>query len=82
MIRLTAPQADLLKIDRDGSGRGGYLHRAQPCWQAFVKRKSVYRAFHLEVSKRAREDLVRALQKLKTEEIDSNVMRVKPRGLE
>jgi predicted RNA-binding protein YlxR (DUF448 family) len=67
MIRLTAPQANLLKIDRQGHGRGGYLHPAQACWQGFVKRKSVYRAFHLEISKGAKEDLVRALQELKPE---------------
>jgi predicted RNA-binding protein YlxR (DUF448 family) len=68
MIRLTAPQANLLKIDRQGRGRGGYLHQAQSCWQAFAKKKSVYRAFHLEISKGAREDLVRALQELKVQE--------------
>ncbi|MGE5816600.1 MAG: DUF448 domain-containing protein [Deltaproteobacteria bacterium] len=65
LIRLTAPRANVLKIDRQGSGRGGYLHSFQECWLAFIKRKSVYRAFHLEVSKGAKENLVRELQELK-----------------
>jgi predicted RNA-binding protein YlxR (DUF448 family) len=62
LIRLTASHANLLKIDQQGSGRGGYLHRVQECWHAFVKRKSVYRAFHFEVSKDAKENLVRELK--------------------
>jgi predicted RNA-binding protein YlxR (DUF448 family) len=65
LIRLTAAHANLLKIDRQGHGRGGYLHHVQECWQAFIKRKSVYRAFHVEVSKGAKENLVRELQGLK-----------------
>jgi predicted RNA-binding protein YlxR (DUF448 family) len=65
MIRITAPQANLLNIARHSQGRGGYLHAAQACWQGFIKRKSVYRAFHIEVSKAAKEDLVRALRELK-----------------
>jgi predicted RNA-binding protein YlxR (DUF448 family) len=65
LIRLTALHANLLKIDRHGVGRGGYLHHIQECWHAFIKRKSVYRAFHLEVSKGAKENLLRELRELK-----------------
>ncbi len=61
-MRLTASDANLLKIDREGNGRGGYLHTIPECWQAFIKRKSVYRAFHREVSKDARENLVQELK--------------------
>jgi predicted RNA-binding protein YlxR (DUF448 family) len=62
LIRLTAPDANQLKIDPEGDGRGGYLHYAPDCWQAFTKKKSVYRAFHREIARDARENLVRELK--------------------
>ncbi|MGE5304389.1 MAG: YlxR family protein [Alphaproteobacteria bacterium] len=70
LIRLTAANANLLKVGRQGSGRGGYLHHIEECWQAFIKRKSVYRAFHLEVSKGAKENLVRELRESKEQVSD------------
>jgi predicted RNA-binding protein YlxR (DUF448 family) len=76
MMRITAPEANRLNIARHGQGRGGYLHAAEACWQAFLKRKSVYRAFHIEVSKAAKEELVRALRELNNkvgqESVDEN----------
>jgi predicted RNA-binding protein YlxR (DUF448 family) len=50
-----------LKLDRLAEARGGYLHDARACWQAFLRRKSLYRAFHAEVSKDAKEKLIQEL---------------------
>jgi predicted RNA-binding protein YlxR (DUF448 family) len=62
LIRLRAgAQGDLI-ADDGGAGRGGYLHRAQHCWQKFARRKSVYRAFHLEIGKSAKQMLIEALK--------------------
>jgi predicted RNA-binding protein YlxR (DUF448 family) len=62
LIRLLALNRDHLKVDRPGTGRGGYLHRAEECWQGFIRRKSLHRAFHLEISKEAKEKLVQELK--------------------
>jgi predicted RNA-binding protein YlxR (DUF448 family) len=43
-------------------GRGGYLHRNENCWRAFIGRKSHYRAFRTEVSRAAKEQLILELQ--------------------
>lgn len=43
-------------------GRGGYLHPAESCWGLFLRRKSVYRAFHAEVDKAAKERLIAGLR--------------------
>lgn len=51
-------------IDRTGHGRGGYLHRAQDCWQAFLRRKSSYRAFRREISKGVKEQLIERLKEV------------------
>jgi len=40
------------------SGRGGYLHNSEDCWRAFLKRKSLYRAFRRELPRKDREDLL------------------------
>jgi uncharacterized protein len=62
LIRLRAgAQGDLI-ADDCGAGRGGYLHRARSCWEKFVKRKSVYRAFHVEIGKTAKDSLVEVLK--------------------
>jgi predicted RNA-binding protein YlxR (DUF448 family) len=60
LLRLVIRNDELI-IDPSGKGRGGYLHKAEACWQAFLRRRSVYRAFHVEVGKIAKEKLVRAL---------------------
>jgi len=46
----------------DGSGRGGYLHKSEGCWEAFVRRKSVYKAFRVEIGREARKKLIHALR--------------------
>jgi predicted RNA-binding protein YlxR (DUF448 family) len=50
-----------LRPDRSGGGRGGYLHAARVCWQAFLKKRSHYRAFRGEIDKEAKEKLIREL---------------------
>jgi predicted RNA-binding protein YlxR (DUF448 family) len=50
-------------LHKKGAGRGGYLHQRIECWQRFLKRKSLYRAFHVEVDRGAKEKLVRELAK-------------------
>jgi predicted RNA-binding protein YlxR (DUF448 family) len=52
-----------LQVDEQGVGRGGYLHPRAECWQGFLKRKSLHRAFHVEIDKGAKERLVRELAK-------------------
>ena len=59
MIRLAATADGLLKVSSGNEGRGGYLHGSDVCWHAFVKRKSVYRAFRAEIPRSARETLIR-----------------------
>jgi predicted RNA-binding protein YlxR (DUF448 family) len=61
LIRLMLTQGDQLRVERHG-GRGGYLHRTAACWQAFIRRKHDYRAFHVQLSKEAKEKLTRELQ--------------------
>lgn len=43
-------------------GRGGYLHNREDCWRAFLKRKSLYRAFRRDLPRGDREDLVETLR--------------------
>jgi predicted RNA-binding protein YlxR (DUF448 family) len=62
LIRLRAGAQGELIADDSGAGRGGYLHRARECWVKFTRRKSVYRAFHREIGKSVKEELVRALE--------------------
>ena len=62
LIRLRAGAEGELIRDDSGSGRGGYLHRGKVCWEKFTRRKSVYRAFHVEISKTAKQKLVEALR--------------------
>ena len=63
LIRLTVTGRGDLRIDDMGRGRGGYLHRRAECWQAFLRRKSLFRAFRVEIDKGARERLIRELAK-------------------
>lgn len=63
LIRLRARSDGQLEVARGkGCGRGGYLHKAASCWQGFGRKKSHYRAFHMELSKDAKEVLIQALQ--------------------
>jgi predicted RNA-binding protein YlxR (DUF448 family) len=62
LIRLRADVQGELIADDSGAGRGGYLHRAQECWEKFTRRKNVYRAFRVDIGKNARQKLVEALK--------------------
>ena len=61
LLRIVAEQGGLKAAD-GGNGRGGYLHRARECWQGFLRRKNLHRAFHAEISKDAKEKFVHELQ--------------------
>jgi predicted RNA-binding protein YlxR (DUF448 family) len=60
-VRLAVADQDQLVIDRF-HGRGGYLHHKRTCWQAFLGRKSHYRAFRVEISRAAKERLIQELK--------------------
>jgi len=62
LIRLRAGAQGELIVDDSGAGRGGYLHRIRECWEKFMRRKSVYRAFHMEIGKSIKAKLVDALK--------------------
>lgn len=62
LIRMVALPEGELGLDGRAPGRGGYLHKSEKCWEAFVRRKSLYRAFRREIGREAREKLVRALR--------------------
>jgi predicted RNA-binding protein YlxR (DUF448 family) len=61
LIRLRAGTGGELSVE-SSAGRGGYLHGAPACWEKFIRRKSVYRAFHAEIGRSAKEKLVEALR--------------------
>jgi predicted RNA-binding protein YlxR (DUF448 family) len=60
LIRLAVTDGGRLLVSR-GQGRGGYLHRRETCWRQFVTRKSHFRAFRVEVSRAAKENLAKEL---------------------
>ena len=62
LIRLTIDAEGFLRIDRAGSGRGGYLHRAERGWQGFIRRKHHQRAFRSVLRKDAKEKLAQELR--------------------
>jgi predicted RNA-binding protein YlxR (DUF448 family) len=62
LIRLRVSEGGGLSADENRAGRGGYLHRARECWEKFVKRKSVYRAFRAEITRDAKQALVQELK--------------------
>jgi uncharacterized protein len=61
MIRLTATNDGDVMMELI-QGRGGYLHRREDCWKMFISRKSHFRAFRREISRTAKEMLVRQLK--------------------
>jgi len=61
-LRIVIRENGELEINRSANGRGGYLHAEQACEDLFLRRKSVYRAFHAEVARPAKERLVLALR--------------------
>ena len=62
LLRIAIGTDGELEINRVGKGRGGYLHSAETCWDFFIKKKGVYRAFRKEIDHAARERLVLALR--------------------
>jgi predicted RNA-binding protein YlxR (DUF448 family) len=62
LIRLCAGAQGELIVSERAAGRGGYLHRDQECWEKFARRKSVYRAFHVEIGKGVKRRLVELLR--------------------
>lgn len=62
MWRLVIRGEAELRIDKRGEGRGGYLHKKESCWEAFLRKKSLSRAFRAEVRRGAKEKLVSALR--------------------
>jgi len=66
-MRIAIQQDGELEINRRREGRGGYLHAANTCWDLFLRKKSVYRAFHKEIDKAAKERLVRSLRERRWE---------------
>ncbi|MGH7769373.1 MAG: YlxR family protein [Candidatus Binatia bacterium] len=55
-------QSGELEVSRLAEGRGGYLHKTETCWDLFLRRKSVVRAFHAEVGRPAKERLIASLR--------------------
>ena len=62
LLRMRIREDGELEISQQGEGRSGYLHTAEACWQLFIRKKGVYRAFHKEIDHAARERLVLALR--------------------
>jgi predicted RNA-binding protein YlxR (DUF448 family) len=62
LIRLRASARGELVADNSGVGRGGYLHYGRDCWEKFLRRKSVYRAFRLEIDKTVKQNLIESLK--------------------
>ncbi|HBA39692.1 MAG TPA: DUF448 domain-containing protein [Deltaproteobacteria bacterium] len=62
LLRLVVEGDGGLRVDRLEKGRGGYLHKTEACWRAFLQKKNLYRAFHSEVSRKAREKLILTLR--------------------
>ncbi|MFQ5849683.1 MAG: YlxR family protein [Candidatus Binatia bacterium] len=61
LLRFVATQNGELHLDGVGRGRGGYLHKKGACWEAFLRKKKLYRALRLEIGREAKERLVREL---------------------
>ncbi len=61
LLRLVVAPSGELIVDQMGTGRGGYLHEKGTCWEAFLGKKKLYRAFHLEIGREARGKLIQGL---------------------
>jgi predicted RNA-binding protein YlxR (DUF448 family) len=60
LIRLTVTDGNRLQVE-GYRGRGGYLHRDPACHKRFVSRKSHYRAFHVEIDRATKAQLIEQL---------------------
>jgi predicted RNA-binding protein YlxR (DUF448 family) len=61
LIRLALMGQDRLAVAKK-HGRGGYLHKGSDCWQKFLGRKGHYRAFHAEITKAMKIELIKELE--------------------
>jgi uncharacterized protein len=61
LIRLAVTVEGRLIVDRN-QGRGGYLHENPKCWRKFLQRKGQHRAFHVEINKSVKEQLITELK--------------------
>jgi uncharacterized protein len=62
LLRIVIQETGDLAVSRLAKGRGGYLHAQEACWDLFLRRKSVSRAFRAEVARGARERLIVGLR--------------------
>ncbi len=62
LLRLVVTTSGELIVNQMGTGRGGYLHEQGTCWEAFLGKKKLYRAFHLEIGREARGKLIQGLR--------------------
>jgi predicted RNA-binding protein YlxR (DUF448 family) len=62
LIRLVLRADGRLETGRQGAGRGGYLHAVEKCWEAFVRRKNVQRAFRSAIDRETREKFIEILR--------------------
>ncbi len=62
LLRLVVTTSGELIVDQMGTGRGGYLHEKGTCWESFLGKKKVYRAFHLEIGREVRGKLIQGLR--------------------
>lgn len=62
LIRLAVTDQGRLAVDRI-RGRGGYLHESPECWRMFLGRKGQYRAFHVEITRAMKEQVIQELKK-------------------
>jgi predicted RNA-binding protein YlxR (DUF448 family) len=62
LIRLAVTGQGQLVVERK-EGRGGYLHKGPDCWQKFLGRKGHYRAFHAEITKAMKVELIKELER-------------------
>jgi uncharacterized protein len=66
LIRLAIDQGRLV-LDRH-RGRGGYLHQSPECRRLFFGRKGQYRAFHVEITRTMKENLIKELEESRNRE--------------
>lgn len=64
MLRIVRDEGGALRVDPRGhaTGRGGYLHPLETCWQGFEKRKGMVRSLKAPVERTERAGLVHRLR--------------------
>jgi predicted RNA-binding protein YlxR (DUF448 family) len=61
LLRMVIQNGEL-EVSRLAEGRGGYLHTAETCWDLFLRKKNVARAFRAEIGRPAKERLIFSLR--------------------